>query len=97
MLRDVISRTSLPLAASGMLQDASAAGGGEGPSMLSVLCHQRDRFRARVRELEDNLVAVQQELGRVGGARGVCWECLWGLAWKARCEREWWLRSVWVL
>ncbi|GAB4818452.1 hypothetical protein N2152v2_005498 [Parachlorella kessleri] len=52
--------------ASGMLQEAPGGdGAGEGPSMLSVLCHQRDRFRARVRELEDSLVAVQQELARV--------------------------------
>ncbi len=35
--------------------------------MLSVLCHQRDRFRARVREVEDSLVLLQHELARVRG------------------------------
>lgn len=47
---------------------AAAGGGreGEAPSMLAVMSGQRDRFRARVRELEEHLLVQTQQLARVG-------------------------------
>ncbi|KAL6768847.1 UBQ4 [Auxenochlorella protothecoides x Auxenochlorella symbiontica] len=47
----------------------AAAGGGredEAPSMLAVMSGQRDRFRARVRELEEHLLVQTQQLARAG-------------------------------
>ncbi|KAL6777982.1 UBQ4 [Auxenochlorella protothecoides x Auxenochlorella symbiontica] len=47
---------------------AAAGGGreGEAPSMLAVMSGQRDRFRARVRELEEHLLVQTQQLARAG-------------------------------
>ncbi|KAL4425119.1 hypothetical protein ABPG77_008224 [Micractinium sp. CCAP 211/92] len=47
--------------------DSAAAEGGEGgeQTMVAVLCSQRDRYRARVQEVEGHLATLGQELKKV--------------------------------
>jgi membrane protein involved in colicin uptake len=53
--------------AAGELGDAGDGGGGGGEqTMVSVLCSQRDRYRARVQEVEGHLATLGQELKKVG-------------------------------
>ncbi len=49
--------------------DSAAAEGGEGgeQTMVAVLCSQRDRYRARVQEVEGHLATLGQELKKVSG------------------------------
>lgn len=80
----------------GGLGGGCGGGADEAPSMLSVLCHQRDRFRARLREVEEAMGGLQQELAKVGRGKGVavvggCWGRGWvGRACRAGVERQRW-------
>lgn len=89
--------TSTFLPAASGLGDLDPAPSGD-HSMVAVLCHQRDRFRARVREAEEELAGLRQQLARVrwglgcwvlqraGGRQRVCAGL--GLGWVYACGRK---------